>query len=343
MQVKNVKSLMLAGLMAISVPASTLSISPLTYAQDTRPLSWLTNQSKRDFKIGISLSDEDIIRILENILNSGLYEYNQGNFEAAIRSFEYVLDGSNAYPLAQAKALDYAGKAYSELGHYKKAIELHQQVLFIFTTLKNQEGKLNAITNLGNAHYSLGEYAKAIEFYQLASIFYGSISDRDKQAQVLVDLGNAYLSLGQDSKATQFLEQALSIFRNLEAKDQQIKTLINLGNIYTSRDDSEKSSELYQQALDSAKDIIEVVSEDLTTSFDRCHLSSRQAFDIEQKWNQLGFSILQICNSNWRYSLAISLGDTYFFTGQYEQAIKLYENPFFRHILCRTLQMQKHY
>ena len=54
------------------------------------------------------------------------------------------------------------GHDYYSLGHFRKAIECHENDLQIAVEIDDRAGRGRAFGNLGNAYYSLGDFRKAI-------------------------------------------------------------------------------------------------------------------------------------------------------------------------------------
>ena len=64
----------------------------------------------------------------------------------------------------EGNALGNMGLAYTDLGEYRKAIELYEKALEIHRRIGDIRGEGNALGNMGLAYADLGEYRKAIEY-----------------------------------------------------------------------------------------------------------------------------------------------------------------------------------
>ncbi|MEP0859549.1 CHAT domain-containing tetratricopeptide repeat protein [Trichocoleus sp. DQ-U1] len=193
----------------------------------------------------------------DRLLDQGIHQYQIGQFEAALQSWQQALiiyreikdrEGEGA-------ALGNLGVAYDSLGDYAKAIEYQQQHLAIAREIKDRQGEGKALGNLGVAYDSLGDYAKAIEYQQQHLAIAREIKDRQSEGAALGNLGVAYLNLGDYAKAIEYQQQHLASAR--EIKDRQIEgtALGNLGVAYRSLGDYAKAIEYQQQHLAIAREI----------------------------------------------------------------------------------------
>ena len=147
------------------------------------------------------------------------------------------------------------GNVYLALSQYERAIDFHQQSLFIKREIQDPKGEAIALGNLGIAYHFLGQYKRAIDCYQQQLTIVRELQNRQGEANSLNGLGLAYFSLSQYERAIDFLQQSLSIFQEIQDRQGEAKSLNNLGQVYRCQGLYEKAIGYHQQSLSIKREI----------------------------------------------------------------------------------------
>lgn len=145
--------------------------------------------------------------------------------------------------------LNNLGTIYSDLGQLERAIQYHEQALFISREIgdKNTEGK--RLSNLGSAYGDLGQNKRAIEYFEQALTIARKIGDKSGEGNRLSNLGTVYGAQGEVKNAIKHYEQALKIANEIDDKRSKGMILGNLGNVYRDIKDLDRAMDYYQQSI----------------------------------------------------------------------------------------------
>jgi CHAT domain-containing protein/Flp pilus assembly protein TadD len=193
----------------------------------------------------------------EQLLRQGLQQFQLGQFEAALQSFQKVLNICQETKIRECEAavLGNLGIIYRNLGDYAKAIEYHEQELAIAREIKDRQGETAALASLGNTYLNLGDYRTAIEYHAQNLAIVREIKDRQGEAAALNNLGIVYRNLGDYAKAIKYLEQSLAVAKEIKNLRGEGNALANLGNTYLNLGDYTKTIEYHEQSLAIAREV----------------------------------------------------------------------------------------
>jgi CHAT domain-containing protein len=104
---------------------------------------------------------------------------------------------------------------YFQLSDYRKALEMHLQILPVRKRLNESEGTAVTLENIAQCFDSLGETQKAIEYHEQAITLLREGSEVRLLAGALRTTGESYRLTGNHQKALEFLTEALKIFRQV--------------------------------------------------------------------------------------------------------------------------------
>ncbi|MBD2184547.1 tetratricopeptide repeat protein [Planktothrix sp. FACHB-1355] len=193
----------------------------------------------------------------ERLLRQGLEQYQRGQLEAAMQSWEQAL---NIYRELKDKGAELAilaglGSGYLQLRNYTKALEYQQQRLAIAQELKDPQLLGEALVNLGAIYQLLGNYNKAIEYYQPALAIAQELRNLPWLSTTIAGLSIAYSSLGDYEKAIEYLQKDLEIKRSLNDRKGEESTLGALGAAYHSLGNYYKAIEYFQESLEITREL----------------------------------------------------------------------------------------
>ncbi|MEC4983338.1 MAG: CHAT domain-containing protein [Oscillatoria sp. PMC 1068.18] len=216
----------------------------------------------------------------QDIFVQGEQQFQQGNFLAALNSYNQVLEvyQRESDSVKEGDTLNRIGDTYVNLSNYPQALESYKQALALRQELGDLPGVSVTLTGLAAAYERLGRYPKALTALESALAI---VREQDENFQLRLDeaaggfwelpkeqatlLNNLALvqnRLGQHEKALKSAEEALATFRLIpEAYGTNTKrygeaiSLDTLGVTYAELGQREKALEVLQQALTIAKEI----------------------------------------------------------------------------------------
>jgi CHAT domain-containing protein/Tfp pilus assembly protein PilF len=148
-----------------------------------------------------------------------------------------------------ALVLNDMGPAYSALGQKQKALDAYNQAIALWRTLGNRQGEALTLNNIGRLYKDLGEHQTALDYYNQALPIWRAVGNHSGEALALSDIGRAYADLGQPAKAIDFQTQALPIYRQTGSRRGEAMVLNNLGRDHSDLGEAQKAYDLDLQAL----------------------------------------------------------------------------------------------
>jgi CHAT domain-containing protein/Tfp pilus assembly protein PilF len=149
----------------------------------------------------------------------------------------------------QALVLNDTGPAYADLGQKQKALDAYNQALALWRELGNRQGEALTLNNIGRLYRDLGQNQTALDYYNQALPIWRETGNSSGEALALSDIGRAYADLGQPAKAIDFQTQALPIFRQTGSRRGEAMTLNNLGRDHSDLGQAQQALDLDLQAL----------------------------------------------------------------------------------------------
>jgi adenylate cyclase len=163
---------------------------------------------------------------------------------------EYVAE-LDAVETPQAAALNHRARGWalflhdeyaSALGHFRKALELFEQ-------LGDRIGVASTMNNIGSVHYRSGDLAAALAHHRQALAINEEIGNRRGVALAASSLGNVLKDIGNYDEAREYYHRALAIGDELDEYNAVARTTGNLGIVYYSTGDYNRALECFQQAV----------------------------------------------------------------------------------------------
>ena len=149
----------------------------------------------------------------------------------------------------EALVLNDMGPAYAALGQKQKALDAYNQAIALWRELGNRQGEALTLNNIGRLCNDLGEHQTALDYYNQALPIWREVGNPSGQALALSDIGRAYADLGQPAKALDFQSQALPIYRQTGSRRGEAMVLNNLGRDHSDLGDAQQAYDLDLQAL----------------------------------------------------------------------------------------------
>jgi CHAT domain-containing protein/Tfp pilus assembly protein PilF len=149
----------------------------------------------------------------------------------------------------EALVLNDTGPAYAALGQKQKALDAYNQAIALWRELGNRQGEALTVNNIGRLYNDLGEHQTALDYYNQALPIWHAVGNHSGEALALSDIGRAYADLGQPAKAIDFQTQALPIYRQTGSRRGEAMVLNNLGRDHSDLGEAQKAYDLDLQAL----------------------------------------------------------------------------------------------
>jgi tetratricopeptide (TPR) repeat protein len=140
------------------------------------------------------------------------------------------------------------------VGQTARAIDIYEEVLEEFRSVKDQNGEANALGNLGSAFDEIGKFASSLEYYNQAVNIKRRLADREGLAVDLTNFGLRYISLGKPIEARRCLDEAFEVARETSHRMVEAGALWGIGSL-------ELFHHNYRDALDVFNKSIEISDE----------------------------------------------------------------------------------
>jgi CHAT domain-containing protein/tetratricopeptide (TPR) repeat protein len=264
----------------------------------------------------------------DRLLNQGLQQYQNSQFESALKTWQQALTIYREIKNRQGEgqSLGNLGATYIFLRKYDKAIEYHLQHLEIARESKDSFGAGNALGNLGIAYYFLRKYDKAIEYHLQHLEIVKESKDLLVKERVIEHLGTTYDAIGNHEKAIEYHLQNLEIKKQIGDRKGEGNLLNKLGSSYGNLGQPQKGIDFFLQALVVQKQIGDRKGE--SNSLINLGLAYKSLGQYEKAIDYYQES-LKICKEindlNGKGDSLVGLGNVYNYLGQYEKAIDYYQ------------------
>ncbi len=149
----------------------------------------------------------------------------------------------------EALVLNDTGPAFAALGQKQKALDAYKQAIALWREVGNRQGEALTLNNIGRLYNDLGEHQTALDYYNQALPMWREVGNRSGEALALSDMGRAYADLGQPAKAVDFQTQALPIYRQTGSRRGEAMVLNNLGRDHSDLGDAQQAYDFELQAL----------------------------------------------------------------------------------------------
>ncbi|NEQ59145.1 MAG: CHAT domain-containing protein [Moorea sp. SIO4A1] len=210
------------------------------------------------------------------------------NSEKILRSLK-ATDKSTGYLQVLAQSLMIKGSIELGSSEAKAAMESWEQAAVTYGELGDEAGQIRSRINIAQALQELGMYKRALNLLNQVEESLTAQPDSLNKAIGLRSLGNMRQLVGELSQSRETLEKSLEIARNLPSSEEISATLFSLGNTARAQQELDEAIDYYQQAFDESLDPItklEAQLNQLSLLIDNKRIAQAQAL-IPQIWPQL--------------------------------------------------------
>ena len=183
------------------------------------------------------------------LLERGVTEYQQGQYESAIalwnralNSYQATSDNPNTVIV-----LENLARVHQQIGQLEQAIAFWSQVKDVYQQQGNEQQLGRSLTELAQAYSSIGQHRQAIALLcgeqsndKTECSATSAIALAKKQTDTLGEvaakgsLGEAYRLRGNYAQAVDYLKDSLKVSGSLDNPQLEISALNSLGNTYSS-------------------------------------------------------------------------------------------------------------
>ncbi|HZT57017.1 MAG TPA: CHAT domain-containing tetratricopeptide repeat protein [Pyrinomonadaceae bacterium] len=150
----------------------------------------------------------------------------------------------------EAGALVSAGRIYTDLAQYQKALDDFNRALNVARVVGDRQEELEAQGNMASVYLDLGEAQKSLELDRQMLPLARELGDRDDEASILINTGLLYQDYFSDYKtALEDYQQALKIFQEMGDRVREGVALNNIGNAYNRSKDYKSALDYFGRAL----------------------------------------------------------------------------------------------
>ncbi len=172
----------------------------------------------------------DIVKKHEKLVESGLENYQKGNYNLAEKQFyrAYKFFTRNNKKTSASKALKYLTDILLELERDSEVLDYLKELLDTYNELKNFRKSVQTIINLGRVYRRLGNL-------QLSKRFYDQALELCEKNQYELEKAYIIFNISEDLKYEGKLEEALRNFNKIEKTFKKYEKYGNLVAVYLSK------------------------------------------------------------------------------------------------------------
>jgi CHAT domain-containing protein/Tfp pilus assembly protein PilF len=206
------------------------------------------------FQHAIRLAQEtkDIKKEATAWSNLGNLQYDQGEIEPALRSYERARDlhrqAGNTF--GEVTAIDGCGRVYALLGRSPQALALYDQVQARLKVNRNDQLMAVTLLLIGDAYRFGGQLYLSISYYRRAIDLFQRLADPVQEATTLNNLGLTYYHLRQYRAALDAYLQAARGFHDSGRVAYEATAWSNVGWIQIVLDDVPQALKSFERALE---------------------------------------------------------------------------------------------
>ncbi|ASS49460.1 MAG: hypothetical protein CHH17_12115 [Candidatus Fluviicola riflensis] len=182
----------------------------------------------------------------------GLNQWEQGNYDSALVSYDAAMKEFRRMNDQAGKAIVYSNKGiiYYELAKYDLAVENYLNSLKIAKKINYKDVLTSAHLNVGIVYSSMGDTKKALFHYKQAMRYDENIDHFATKAKIFTNIGVCYFRMQQSDSSLYYHESALKLYRMNVDKKGISHSLMNIGSIYLQQKNYRKANENFLAGLD---------------------------------------------------------------------------------------------
>lgn len=128
------------------------------------------------------------------------------------------------------------------------SIQLGKEALKVYKNLKDKSGEAKANNYLGITYTNIGAIEVAFEYHSAALIAADEANNRTQIAYSYNNLGEIYRTKNDVVRATENIQRAIQIFESIQDNRGLAYCYVNLGRLYAAQDDLSRALEFFELA-----------------------------------------------------------------------------------------------
>ena len=141
------------------------------------------------------------------------------------------------------------GRIAWQEGDYRKAIQLYQDAINVFTKMQDFSNCAVAQMNLGVVYWQHGELQRALKLYKEAELIFQRIAHTLNLAILYNNYGLVYYDLQQWANAEKMYLRSITCWEQVGENKSSANVMDNLGLVYIKQNQPDKAKSIYKSAL----------------------------------------------------------------------------------------------
>jgi tetratricopeptide (TPR) repeat protein len=226
---------------------------------------------------------------------------------------------------SKAMAMGNLAIVYKDMGDYKMALEICEQVKKFFADTGDKSKVADILGNIGNIYLLQGNYREAQASYEESLEICREIGDRSNIAKNLNHLGTIHQLQGNPGEAQAHYEQSLAIKEELGDKRGIASSLHNLGAVHQSQGNLGEAQARYKQTLGISEELGDLRGIAMALhSLGRIHQEQGSLGEAQAKYEQ-GLGIFRELSDKRGIAASLhQLGMIHQEQGSYREALEKY-------------------
>ncbi|SHM73079.1 Two-component sensor histidine kinase, contains HisKA and HATPase domains [Chitinophaga jiangningensis] len=251
-------------LLSLLLPCMALGQKPTAvkpYLDSVKHYRYLAPEKARVFAsqgMDIALKVKDSNGIGQLLLQQGMIDDNDGNFEQSKQKYEHALEIFRSLDSAKGQASTEIriGVVYLRNGNYDKAIAEFLKALKISEGVKDKFGIMEAYYNISWVYLDQLKNEQALEYLKLAESYNEQLPFSNISLNIYNHFGVVYNRLNKYQEGKFYLEKGYELSKDRpEYQGLNINILNNLGGIYAKQGNNQKAIALSEEALHRSRNI----------------------------------------------------------------------------------------
>ncbi len=194
-------------------------------------------------------NQNDTTRVI--LLNELSNEYYRADIEKTLY-FAIIADSLSTkldYKRGKAESLRMIGRYYWRISDYTKALELFENSLILFDSIKDKMGVANCYNNIGSTYWRWGDYQKTLDYFMRSLKLREEIGDKEGVSASYNNLGIIYRTQGDYSNALDYYHKSVTLKEEIGDKAGISDSYNNIAIIYSSQGEYAKALDYHEKSL----------------------------------------------------------------------------------------------
>jgi len=185
------------------------------------------------FFLSISINAQKDSIYIKQILDKA-YNYEQTKPDSALFFYDKIIKFAHKtdFPIFEAKANNYKGIVFSDMGKYDSAVSYYNKSIVIFKDINNQKGIAANLINIGNTFQLQGEFQNATNYYLKGIAIYEELQDNFRLSISYGNLATIFDDIGQKEDAKKSFLKSNKFAEKVNDSVQLVYNFYNLTDLY---------------------------------------------------------------------------------------------------------------